>query len=113
VVATIGLLLLVFAVTVAHIIDRGELRAAKPVPEGFADQHFNQRRDVDTETGNHCYTLCSSLDFSSSEGIALAVLLTTCLILGTHRLWINLVDTPLNLRLLPFFLVRGLINTQP
>jgi hypothetical protein len=61
VVATIELFLLVFAVNVAHIIDRAELRAAKPVPEGFADQHFNQRRDVDTETKNHCSSECEDL----------------------------------------------------
>ncbi len=110
-VATIGLFYLVFAITGAHISD----------PTTYAPMSLLRNvLLIGISINGVMWTLkleiiaiplfvVGFLLFRYLGVIALAVLLTASLILENHRPWINLVDTPFGLGLLPFFAVGMIV----
>ena len=110
-VATIGVFFLVFEATGTHISDPANYAPLSLLRNAFL---------IDTSINGVMWTLkleviaiplfiVGFLLFRYLGVIALAVLLAAILILATWKPWINLVDTPLGLRLLPFFAVGMIV----
>jgi peptidoglycan/LPS O-acetylase OafA/YrhL len=110
-VATIGLFYLVFAVTGAHISDPATfapmslLRNVLLIGFSINGVMWTLKLEIIAVP----LLIVGFLLFRYLGGIALAVLLTATLILENHWQWVNLVDTPFGLRLLPFFAVGMIV----